>query len=83
MTLNQPKTKEAARAWVDAGKPCTYQYGFSYRGARQRPITNEEAKERIAKKCWSFGMGFYVLDWRNYEGQDVLCFNEYSENDLY
>lgn len=82
MTQNQPKTKEAARVWVEAGKPCTYQYGFSFKGARQRPITTDDARNRLDSGSWSFGMGFYELRWTQNEGQDVLCFNEYSVSDM-
>lgn len=70
-------TKEAAKEWVDAGKPCYYQHGLSFRGARRGKITKEEAEKLLPK--YSFGMGFYELYWVD-EG---LVFNELGENDLY
>lgn len=81
--MAQEKTKEAARAWVEEGKPCTYQYGFTFKGAQQRPISNDEAMQKLTdNRMWGFGMGFYELRWTRHEGQDVLCFNEYSLGDM-
>ncbi len=79
--INLPETKEAAQKWVEDGNPCTFTYGLAYRGAGQRPITNEKARELL--KQHSFGMGFYTMFWRQYEGKTVLNFTEYGENDLY
>ena len=82
-TQKQNETKEAARVWVDAGKPCTYQYGFSYKGAEQRPISNEEATQMLSEESgWNFGIGYYELRWTEFNGQNVLCFNEYSIYDM-
>lgn len=76
------KTKEYAREWVEAGMPCQYQYGLSYRGARPRPLSREKALELLPK--YRFGMGYHELYYaKNNEGRTVLTFNEYSENDLY
>ena len=92
------QTKEAAREWIEAGKPCRYRYGFGYRGASSRPITKEEALELLPK--YSFGIGFYELSFcrdtvvdheasgpnctvTRTEGDIVLMFNEYSENDMW
>ena len=63
------------------GKPCTFTYGLAYRGAGQERITKEEAEEKL--KHHSFGIGFYTIFWRQFEGEDVLNFTEYGENDLY
>lgn len=71
------KTKEAAKQWIEAGNPCFYQHGLSFRGACKGKITKEKALELLPK--YSFGMGFYELYWVN-EG---LVFNELGENDLY
>lgn len=76
-------TKECALQWVNEGKPCIYRYGYNYKGAGNRPLTNERAKELIVKPCWSFGMGYYELRWERHDNLDVLCFNEFGENDLW
>ena len=78
--INRPETQEAARAWVEAGNPCTFRYGWSYRGARSRRITQDEAREKLKKH--SFGMGFYTMWWEEEDGETVLNFNELSENDM-
>lgn len=91
-------TKEFAKQWIEAGKPCRYRYGFGYRGAVSRELSKEEALELLPK--YSFGMGFYELSFRrdrkvDHEasgpnctvthpvGDTVLMFNEYSENDMW
>ena len=78
--FNSPETMEAARKWVAEGKPCTFTYGLAYRGAGQGRISQEEAEEKIQRHRW--GMGFYTLFWREFEGEQVLNFTEYGENDL-
>lgn len=89
------KTKEAARQWIEDGKPCRYRYGLAYRGASSRPLTKEEALKLLPR--YSFGMGFYELSFCQDRkvtfspgcvstepyGDEVLMFNEYSENDLW
>lgn len=91
------QTKEAARQWIEAGKPCRYRYGYGYRGAVSRPLTKEKALELLPK--YSFGMGFYSLSYcRDTKvredsspnctitepyGDVVLMFNELSENDMW
>jgi len=79
--IDRPKTMEAAKAWVEAGNPCTFRYGWGWKGASSRPLTNEEAREKLKKH--HFGMGFYTLWWEEENGQEVLNFNELSENDMY
>ncbi len=91
-------TREGAREWIEAGKPCRYRYGFGYRGASSRPLTKEEALKMLPK--YSFGMGFYelsfcrdtVIDYKasgpnctvtHPVGDTVLMFNEYSANDMW
>lgn len=76
-----PETKEAARQWVEDGKPCTFQMGLSFRGATQSRISQEKARELL--KSHHFGMDFYTMFWSRHDGEDVLCFNELYENDLY
>lgn len=77
---NLPETMEAARKWVADDKPCTFTYGLAYRGAGQSRISNEKAQELIKHHTW--GMGFYTMFWREFEGETVLNFTEYGENDL-
>lgn len=79
--FNSPETMEAARKWVAEGKPCTFTYGLAYRGAGQGRISQTEAEEKIQRHRW--GMGFYTLFWREFEGEQVLNFTEYGENDLF
>jgi len=78
---DMPKTPAAAKEWVESGKPCTFRYGWDWKGARSHPITQDEARQKLEKH--HFGMGFYSLFWETYEGQTVLCFNELSESDMY
>lgn len=75
------KTKEFAKEWIEAGKPCVYRYGWGWKGATARPITKEKALNLLPK--YSFGIGFYELDFISYGGKDVLEFNELSENDMW
>ena len=75
------QTKEAAREWIEAGKPCVYRYGWGWKGASGRPITKEKSLELLPK--YSFGNGFYQLDYIKVNGVDTLEFNELSENDMW
>ena len=78
--METTKTKEFARQWIEAGKPCVYRYGWRWKGACARPITKEKALELLPK--YGFGMGFYELGFIKIDGNDVLEFNELSENDM-
>ena len=69
-------TKEEAKQWIEAGRPCLYRYGFRFKGAVAHPITKEKALELLPH--YHFGIGFYELRLEN-EG---LVFNEYSEADM-
>lgn len=75
------KTKEAARQWVESGRPCVYRNGFAYRGASARTISQDKAKQLLPS--YSFGKGFYELGWVKINGETVLEFNELSENDMW
>lgn len=92
------QTREKAREWIEAGKPCRYRYGYGFRGALSRPITKEKALELLPK--YNFGKGFYELSFcrdtaidhkasgpncmvTHPVGETVLMFNEYSENDMW
>ena len=75
------KTKEKAREWIEAGKPCVYRYGWGWKGASARLMTNEEDLKKLPQ--YSFGKGFYLLDFIKVDGVDVLEFNELSENDMW
>lgn len=79
------KTRECAMQWVNDGKPCTYRHGFAWKGAKQKPITVERAKELISEKDWDFQNGpcSRELNWERYEGQDVLNFTQYGMNDMW
>ena len=75
------KTKEFAKQWIEEGKPCVYRYGWGYRGAGTKSISKEKALNLLPK--YSFGMGFYELDFIKINGVDTLEFNELSENDMW
>nr|UWI11226.1 MAG: hypothetical protein [Bacteriophage sp.] len=79
--MSNSELKKQAEEWVKSGKPCIYRYGWAYKGAGAREITTEKALELLPQ--YSFGVGFYELSFRKHNGQDVLEFNELSENDLY
>lgn len=74
------ETKESAKKWINSNKPCKYRYGFGFRGACTRELSKEEALELLPK--YDFGMGFYELSFIKYNGEEVLLFNEFSENDM-
>lgn len=83
ITLKEVKswTKEdILHKWIEANRPCTFIYGFAYKGAKARLITKEEALEKI--KTHSFGIGYYSMEWTVFDGMAVLQFSEYSESDL-
>ena len=75
------KTKEFAKQWIEQGKPCVYRYGWRWKGAAARSISQDKALELLPK--YSFGKGFYELDFIQINGKDVLEFNELSENDMW
>ena len=74
------KTKEFAKQWIEEGKPCVYRYGWGWKGAGARNISKEKALSLLPS--YSFGMGFYELDFIKVDGVDTLEFNELSENDM-
>ena len=83
ITLEEVKswTKEdILHKWIEANRPCTFIYGFSYKGAKARLITKEEALKKIKKH--SFGIGYYSMEWTVFNGMAVLQFAEYSESDM-
>lgn len=75
------KTKEFAKQWIEEGKPCIYRYGWGWKGAGSKTISKEEALRLLPG--YSFGMGFYELDFIKINGVDTLEFNELSENDMW
>ena len=96
--MTMENTKEKAKEWIEAGRPCRYRYGFGFRGASSSPLTKEEALRLLPK--YSFGMGFYELSFckdtvvdheasgpnctvMHSTGETVLMFNEFSENDMW
>ncbi len=72
--------KKQAEEWVRSGKPCIYRYGWAWKGARARKITQQEALDMLPN--YSFGMGFYELSFTEHDGENVLQFNELSVNDM-
>jgi hypothetical protein len=56
-------------------------FGFQYRGAGTGVIDNTTAAKEFHK--FSFGKGFYELEWTEYKGQVALSMREYSENDMW
>ncbi len=80
MSKNE-ELKQKAEEWVNNGKPCIYRHGLAWKGAGAKVITNERARKLLP--AYSFGMGFYSLSFMQYNNQEVLEFNELSENDLY
>jgi hypothetical protein len=79
--MNKNELRKKAEDWVYNGKPCIYRHGWAWKGARARLISQKEAARLLPK--YSFGMGFYELSFTKHDGQDVLEFNELSENDMY
>ena len=75
------KTKEFAKQWIEEGKPCVYRYGWGWKGAGAKTITKEKALSLLPS--YSFGKGFYELDFIKIDGVDTLEFNELSENDMW
>lgn len=77
-------TKESALQWVKDGKPCIYVYGWRWKGAQERYVSQEEAQRMLDEQPqWSFGKGFYELSFIKYDGRTVLEFNELSLNDMW
>ena len=66
--------------WIEIGNPCTFIFGFRFKGATSRPISKEEALRRI--QSHSFGKGYYSMQWTVTDGRVVLEFQEYSEGDM-
>lgn len=79
MNQNNNKDMQAVRQWIEEGKPCFKIYGFQWKGANARPISQEEATALLDSGNYSFGMGYYELRWTD-EG---LRFCEYSESDMF
>lgn len=75
------ETKDFAKQWIEQGKPCVYRYGWAWKGAGARMLTQEKALELLPK--YSFGKGFYELSFIKIDGDYVLEFNELSENDMW
>lgn len=74
------ETKEQARQFIENGGKCQYRYGYAWKGASAHLISKEEALELLPK--YGFGKGFYELDWLEKNGERILEFNEFSENDM-
>lgn len=72
--------KKEVEDWIEAGNRCVYCYGWEWKGAGYHDISQEEARK--LSKTYSFGIGFYTMDWREINGEKVLYFNELSESDM-
>lgn len=98
MNTDFKETKEFAKQWIEEGRPCMYRYGFGYRGATGRPISKEEALKMLPGYSFGMGfyeLSFCrnsVVDYEqsgpnctvtHCEGDVVLMFNEYSDNDMW
>lgn len=57
-----PETKEAARQWVEDGKPCTFQMGLSFRGATQSRIITRKGKRIAEISSFRHGLLYNVLE---------------------
>lgn len=79
--MKRSNDKNEVLKFINNDGKCFYQYGFGFKGAGKRPITKDKALDLFPK--YSFGMGFYELDWITVDGEDAILFNEFSENDLY
>lgn len=79
--MKRSNNKNEVLEFINNNGKCFYQYGFDFKGASKSPITKDKALELFPK--YSFGMGFYELDWITVDGEDAILFNEFSENDLY
>lgn len=77
------ETKEEALKFIENGGKAVYRYGFAFKGARARTISKEDALEKLSKRGWSFGKGFYNLNWLTIDGETCLEFNELGENDMW
>ena len=75
------ETIDAAIAFIENGGKCGYQYGFTYKGASIEPMDTKEALKEIQSGNWTFGTGFNNLHWSR--DNQVLVFNELSENDMF
>ena len=72
--------EEILEKWIKSGKLVVGGYGWEYRGAGTGVIDNEKAAEMFPK--YSFGKGFYEMEWVEYKGQVALSMREYSVNDM-
>lgn len=73
-------TKVQLAELIEMGMPCKYRHGWAYRGAMARDIAKEEALKMLPN--YSYGIGFYELNYSVNDGIPELEFNELGENDL-
>lgn len=72
--------EEIFENWVKAGKLVVGGSGWTWKGAGTGVIPTEKAIEMFPK--YSFGKGFYEMEWTTYKGQVALSMREYSECDM-
>lgn len=87
-----PKEIKDAIAFIRNGGSAAYQYGFSYKGARAKSMSAQQAIKELqtvitggAYPCckWSFNGRFYRLSYEKINGKKTLLFNELGENDMF
>lgn len=72
--------EEILEQWIKAGKLVVGGCGWQYRGAKTNVIDNELAAKEFDK--YSFGKGFYEMEWVEYKGEVALSMREYSALDM-
>lgn len=72
--------EEILEQWIKAGKLVVGGCGWEYRGAKTNVIDNELAAKEFDK--YSFGKGFYEMEWVEYKGEVALSMREYSALDM-
>lgn len=80
-TKENKETKEAAKRWIEEGKPCVYRCGWGWKGVGARKLERENALSLLPR--YNFGKGFYELGYITINGVEYLEFNELSENDMW
>lgn len=75
------ETVEDAIRFINDGGSAVYVFGLWNDGGT--PKSREWALEKLNTGSWSFGMGFYNLNYIMMNGHWVLQFKELHENDMF